>query len=43
MRLIDKAIGQLKMAGVWGKLDALYLLAAHTSQAALVNWKAPGV
>lgn len=36
--LIDTLIGSLKTAGVWTKLDALYILAAHTSQAALLNW-----
>lgn len=34
--LIDALIG----GGVWGKLDALYVLAAHDSQAARRNWVA---
>ena len=40
--LIDTTIRSLKTAGVWTKLDCLYLLAAADSQAALVNWKNPG-
>lgn len=40
--LICTAIGSLKAAGVWTKLDALYLFAAADSQAARVNWKTPG-
>jgi hypothetical protein len=36
--LIDALVGALKTAGVWLKLDALYVLAAHASQAALLNW-----
>lgn len=39
-KLIDTLVGDLKTAGVWAKLDALYVMAAHTSQAALLNWKA---
>lgn len=35
---IDALVGQLKAAGVWAKLDALYLLAAHDAQAARLNW-----
>jgi len=37
-RAIDTLIGALKAAGVWSKLDALYLLAAADSQAARQNW-----
>ena len=37
--VIDTCIGSLKTAGVWAKLDALYLFAAHDNQAALLNWK----
>jgi hypothetical protein len=40
--LIDAAVVALKSAGVWAKLDALYAFAAADSQAALINWKAPG-
>jgi hypothetical protein len=36
--LIDALIVSLKTAGVWAKLDALYLTAAATSQAARQNW-----
>jgi hypothetical protein len=39
--LIDTLIASLIDAGVWAKLDALYLFAAHDSQAALLNWKNP--
>jgi hypothetical protein len=41
-RDIDKLIRALKVAGIWPKLDVLYLFAAHTETAALLNWKAPG-
>jgi hypothetical protein len=40
--LIDACVVSLKSAGVWTKLDALYLYAAADSQAAKINWKAPG-
>ncbi|WP_337187017.1 hypothetical protein [Phenylobacterium sp.] len=36
--LIDACIGALKAAGVWAKLDAFYMLAAHDAQAARLNW-----
>jgi len=36
--LIDTCIGELKAAGVWAKLDVLYLFAAHDAQAAQRNW-----
>ena len=36
--LIDDLVGSLKTAGVWAKLDALYMFAAANSQAALLNW-----
>lgn len=36
--VINNLIVSLKTAGVWAKLDALYLFAAHDSQAALLNW-----
>lgn len=38
--LIDSLIVSLKTAGVWPKLDALYLTAAADSQAARRNWVA---
>lgn len=37
--LIDALITSLMDGGVWTKLDALYLTAAHTAQAAQLNWK----
>lgn len=40
---IRNCVGALMGAGIWSKLDALYMLAAATSQAALINWKNPGV
>ena len=40
--LIDTFIKALISAGVWTLLDVLYVFAAHTEQAALLNWKAPG-
>lgn len=36
--LIDALVGTLKTAGVWAKLDALYLLAAADEQAGCRNW-----
>lgn len=36
---ITKLIRTLKKAGVWAKLDVLYVFAAADSQAALLNWK----
>ena len=36
--LINDLIRSLKLAGVWAKLDALYILAAADSQAARQNW-----
>lgn len=40
--LIDDLISALETAGVWSRLTALYLTAAHDPQAATVNLKAPG-
>lgn len=37
--IIDDTIRQLKAAGVWGKLDCFYMLAAAASDQALLNWK----
>lgn len=39
--LIDALITGLKADGVWTLLDALWVLAAHDSQAGRLNWKAP--
>lgn len=39
---VHRAVRALKAAGVWSQLDALYVLAAHDSQAACLNWVAPG-
>lgn len=35
---INTLIAALKTAGVWSKLDAFYMLAAHDAQAAQRNW-----
>lgn len=40
--LIDALITSLKSAGVWAKLDVLWIPAAHDSQAGRLNWKSPG-
>lgn len=40
--LIDNLVVALKTDGVWAKLDVLDVFAAADSQAALINWKAPG-
>jgi len=37
--LINNTIMALKAAGVWDKMDCLYFMAAHDSQAAGLNWK----
>lgn len=37
---IDALIVRLKEAGVWTRLDGLYVMAAHTAQASLLNWVA---
>ena len=37
-KLISDTIVALKTAGVWSKLDCLWLMAAHDSQAAALNW-----
>ena len=36
--LIDATIRSLKTAGVWAKLDGLWVTAAHSEQAAQLNW-----
>lgn len=38
---IDTCVRALVAAGVWAKLDALYVFAAHDAQAALLNWINP--
>lgn len=40
--LYNNLIVDIKNAGVWDKLDALYIFAAHDSQAARLNIKNPG-
>lgn len=35
---IDTLIVALKTAGIWAKLDCLYVMAAHDQQAAKLNW-----
>lgn len=37
-RQIDTLVGSLESAGVWPKLDGLYVEAAHASQAGTRNW-----
>src|SRR5882672_7716492 len=39
---IDNLILALIAAGVWAKLDRLWVFAAHTEQAGQLNWIAPG-
>lgn len=36
---INTLIKSLKTAGVWSKLDCLYVMASHDAQAARLNWK----
>ncbi|TPL98327.1 SGNH/GDSL hydrolase family protein [Mesorhizobium sp. B2-3-10] len=38
---INTLITSLKTAGVWGKLDCLYVMAAPNAQAANLNWISP--
>lgn len=37
--VINNTIKDLKDAGLWNKLDLLYVFAAHDAQASLLNWK----
>ncbi|MBZ9674559.1 hypothetical protein [Mesorhizobium sp. ES1-1] len=37
--LIDTMVKALKAAGIWDKMDALYVMAAADSQSAGLNWK----
>lgn len=39
---IDTFVRALKAAGIWDDLDVLHVPAAADSQAARINWKAPG-
>lgn len=39
---VNALIKSLKAAGVWDKLDCLYVMAAHDAQAARQNWKQSG-
>jgi len=39
--LIEDLVDGLKADGIWAKLDALWVLAAHDSQSATVNWMDP--
>lgn len=39
LKIIDNLVRALKANGVWSRIDALYILAAADSQAALLNWK----
>jgi hypothetical protein len=39
---IDTYVGALKACGTWSKKDYLWVHAAHTEQAGLINWKNPG-
>lgn len=36
--LVSELVRSLLAAGLWAKLDALYMLAAHDAQAARLNW-----
>jgi len=40
---VSNAISQLKIASIWDELDYLYVWAAHSRTAALVDWKRPSV
>lgn len=40
--LVNRYIRALKAAGIWDKLDCLWVMAAHTQQAANLNWVDPG-
>jgi hypothetical protein len=42
-KLIDYTIRQLKIKGIWDRLEFLYLFAANNSQAGRLNWKNPGL
>jgi hypothetical protein len=38
-QVITGLVNDLQVCGVWDKLDALFVFAAHDHQAALLNWK----
>jgi len=40
--LICQTITALKSAGLWDKLDLLFMFAAHDEQAGRINWVSPG-
>lgn len=40
--LIDALIAGLKTDGIWDRLEAFWITAAHDSQAGRLNWKNPG-
>lgn len=40
-RLINRAIKRLIINGDWDKLSGLFVMASHTQQSALLNWKNP--
>ena len=39
MYRINQLIAALKTAGIWARADGIWLMAAHTEQAACLNWK----
>jgi hypothetical protein len=41
-RSANRLIKELKVAGAWSLCDSIWVLASETSQAALLDWKAPG-
>lgn len=42
-KIILSTIHSLKLAGIWNKLDALWIPAAHDRQAARLNWRNPAL
>lgn len=40
--VIDALVASLVVAGIWSRIDRLSLLAAHSPQAALLDWKGGG-
>ena len=40
--IINTLINALKTAGVWSKIDVMWVLAAHDEQAGRLNWITPG-
>src|SRR5699024_9071210 len=41
LRAIDAAVRALKASGVWPRMTALYMIAAHDAHAARLNWWQP--